>query len=119
MVRPPRPHDRLPRAAGIDAIAGPFGDFKNDNAYVKQATWAASLDAVGKWCIHPNEIPLANDVLGPSPRKIEQAQRMVDLYSESVAKGAGAGAKGGQLVDAATLRICEPVLERARATGRL
>ena len=105
------------RAAGIDAIDGPFGDFRNDKAYLKQATWSASLGAVGKWCIHPNQIPLANDVFAPSPREIEQAQKMVDLYNESVAKGAGAGGKGGQLVDAATLRIYEPVLERARATG--
>ena len=107
------------RAAGIDAIDGPFGDFKNDRAYMKQATYAATLGAVGKWCIHPNQIPLANDVFAPSPREIKQAQKMVDLYNESVAKGAGAGGKGGQLVDAATLRIYEPVLERARATGRL
>ena len=107
------------RAAGIDAIDGPFGDFKNDKCYMKQATWAASLGAVGKWCIHPNQIPLANDVFAPSPREIKQAQKMVDLYNESVAQGAGAGGKGGQLVDAATLRIYEPVLERARATGRL
>ena len=44
---------------------------------------------------------------------------MVDPYNESVAKGSGAGGKGGQLVDAATLRIYEPVLERAKPTGRL
>ncbi len=83
------------RADGIDAIDGPFGDFRNDKAYMKQATWAATLGAVGKWCIHPNQIPLANDVFAPSPREIEQAQKMVDLYNESVAKGAGAGGKGG------------------------
>ena len=127
------------RAAGIDAIDGPFGDFRNDKSYLKQATYAATpaspkkrsnaatLGAVGKWCIHPNQIPLANDVFAPSPKEIEQAQKMVDLYNESVpatmelvvAKGAGAGGKGGQLVDAATLRIYQPVLDRARATGRL
>ena len=84
-----------------------------------QATWAASLGAVGKWCIHPNQIPLANDVFAPSPREIERAQKMVDLYNESLKAGAGAGGKGGQLVDAATLRISQPVLDRARATGRL
>lgn len=39
--------------------------------------------------------------------------------NESLAKGAGPGGKGGQLVDAATFRFSEPVLERARATGRL
>ena len=47
-------------------------------------------------CIHPNQIPLANAVFAPSPREIKQTQKMVDLYNESVAKGAGAGGKGGQ-----------------------
>ena len=79
----------------------------------------ASLGAVGKWCIHPNQTPLANDVLAPSPRETAQAQKTVDLYNESVAKGAGAGRKGGQLLDATTSRIYEPVLERARATGEV
>ena len=71
------------RAAGIDAIDGPFGDFRNDKAYLKQATYAASLGAVGRWCIHPNQIPLANDVFAPSPWEAKQAQKMVDLYRNS------------------------------------
>ena len=107
------------RAAGIDAIDGPFGDFRNDRAYMKQATYAAKLGTVGKWCIHPNQIPLANDVCAPSPREIAQAQKMVDLYNESLKAGAGAGGKGRQLVGAATSRIYQPVLDRARATGKL
>lgn len=107
------------RAAGIDAIDGPFANFKDDKRYVEQATHAASLGAVGKWCIHPNQIPLANDVFAPSPREIEQAQKMVDLYNESLESGAGAGGKGGMLVDAATLRLYQPVLDRARLTGKL
>jgi citrate lyase subunit beta/citryl-CoA lyase len=107
------------RAAGLDAIDGPFANFKDDRAYLKQATHAASLGAVGKWCIHPNQIPLANDVFAPSPREIEQAQKMVDLYHESLEQGAGAGGKGGMLVDAATLRLYQPVLDRARVTGKL
>ncbi len=32
------------------------------------ATYAATLGAGGKWCIYPNQIPLANDVFAPSPR---------------------------------------------------
>ena len=39
------------RVAGID---GAFDDFKNGKAYMKQDTYAATLGAVGKWCIHPN-----------------------------------------------------------------
>ena len=58
------------RAAGID---GPFGAFRNDKACLRQATCAASLGAVGRWCIHPN----------------------VDLYNESMTKGAGPGRRQG------------------------
>ena len=92
---------------------------RNTSTYMRQATYSATLGAVGKWCIHPNQIPLANDVFALSPKEIAQAQKMVDLYNESLETGAGAGGKGGQLVDAATLRIYQPVLDRARATGRL
>ena len=42
-------------AAGIAAIDGPFGDFRNDEAYLKHAT----LDAVNNWRIEPNQIALA------------------------------------------------------------
>ena len=60
-------------AAGTD---DPFGDFSNDNAYLRQATYAANRASVGEWCMHPNQIPLANEVLAPSPKDIEQAQKM-------------------------------------------
>ena len=42
---------------------------------------------------------------------------MAGPYTESVAKGAGAGGKGGQLVAAATLRIHEPVLRGRELLG--
>lgn len=107
------------RAAGVDAIDGPFGNYKDDDGYRKQATYATSLGAVGKWCIHPSQIPLANDVFAPSEREIANAQKMVDAYNASIEGGEGAGGAGGMLVDAATLRMFEPVLERARLMGKL
>ena len=76
---------------------------------LKQTTYGATLGTVASWCSHPNKIPLANDVFAPSPKDIKQAQKMVDPYNESVAKGAGAGGRGGQLVDAATPRITQRV----------
>ena len=84
---------------------------------MKQATYVATLGVVGKWCIHPNQIPFVNDLLAPSPREIRHAQKMVDPYNESVAKGL-VPAASGPVVNAATLRIYGPVLERARATGK-
>jgi len=106
------------RANGIDAIDGPFGNFRDPEGYRREATWAATLGAVGKWAIHPDQIELANDVFAPTPREIENARRMRDAYDAAMKGGAGAAGAGGMLVDAVALRIFDNVLERARLTGR-
>jgi citrate lyase subunit beta/citryl-CoA lyase len=107
------------RANGIDAIDGPFADFRDEDGYRTEATWASALGAVGKWAIHPSQIALANDVFSPTEQEIARAQRMIEQVRVAEQAGAGAAAAGGVMVDAATARIFELVLERARLTGRL
>lgn len=106
------------RANGIDAIDGPFGNFKDPEGYRRDATWAATMGAVGKWAIHPSQIELANDVFAPTPSEIESARKMSEAYEAATRDGAGAAGAGGMLVDAVAVRIFEGVLERARLTGR-
>jgi citrate lyase subunit beta/citryl-CoA lyase len=74
---------------------------------------------VGKWCIHPAQIGIANDVFAPTQGEIGLARRMCEAYEASKQDGQGAAGSGGFLVDAASLRIFEAVLERARRSGRL
>jgi citrate lyase subunit beta/citryl-CoA lyase len=106
------------RAHGIDAIDGPFANFKDPEGYRRDATWAAMLGAVGKWAIHPSQIEIANDVFAPTDREIEAARKMYEAYRAAEQAGAGAAGAGGVLVDAAAQRIFEGVLERARLSGR-
>ncbi len=106
------------RANGLDAIDGPFGNFRDAEGYRREATWAATLGAVGKWAIHPSQIELANDVFAPTPHEIESAKKMKVAYDAATRDGAGAAGAGGMLIDAVVVRIFENVLERARLTGR-
>jgi citrate lyase subunit beta/citryl-CoA lyase len=106
------------RAAGIDAIDGPFANFRDPAGYRRESVWAATLGAVGKWAIHPSQIEIANEVFAPTPKEIDLARRMCDAYTASEQAGAGAAAADGVLIDAATVRIHEAVLERARLSGR-
>ena len=106
------------RAHGLDAIDGPFANFRDPDGYRREATWAAALGAVGKWAIHPSQIEIANDVFAPTEQEIALARRMCEAYRAAEARGAGAAGAGGILVDAAAIRIFEAVLERARLTGR-
>jgi citrate lyase subunit beta/citryl-CoA lyase len=107
------------RAAGIDAIDGPFANFRDPDGYRREATWAGTLGFVGKWAIHPSQIELANDAFSPTEKEIERARKMKDAYEAATRAGAGASGEGGQLIDAVAVRLFENVLERARLTGLL
>ncbi len=105
------------RAAGIDAIDGPYGSIGNDEGYRRESTYAASLGAVGKWCIHPNQIAHANEVFAPTQKELDTAIKMVEAYERSVKADSGVDSADGMLVDAATLRLYQPVIDRARQIG--
>lgn len=107
------------RANGIDAIDGPYPNFTRPDAYRRECIWASTLGAVGKWCIHPSQIEIANDVFAPSEKEIAFARAQVEAYQKATASGEGAGSTGGMLVDAASLRLFQAVLDRARQTGRI
>ena len=107
------------RANGLDAIDGPFANFRDAEGYRTEATWSSTLGFVGKWAIHPDQIAIANDVYAPTEDEITTARTMIDAYRASESSGEGARGVGGTMIDAATARIFEAVLERARLTGKI
>ena len=107
------------RAHGLDAIDGPFANYRDAEGYRREATWASTLGFVGKWAIHPSQIEIANDVFAPTEQEIALARRMCEAYEAASGGGSGAAGAGGILVDAASVRIFEAVMERARLTGRV
>ena len=107
------------RANGLDAIDGPFANFRDPDAYRKDAGWAATLGFAGKWAIHPSQIEIANEVFAPSDEEIATAKKMIEAYQQAERGGDGAKAVGGMMIDAATARIFENVIERARLADKL
>lgn len=105
------------RAAGVDPIDGPYANFGNADGYREQCAWSATLGAVGKWCIHPSQVPIANEVYAPTSEEIERATRVITAVREAEEGGDGAASVGGVMLDAATTRIFELVLERAKLCG--
>ena len=105
------------RASGLDAVDGPFANFRDPDGYRREAGWAATLGAVGKWAIHPSQIEIANEVFAPTPSEIERARSVVEAVRSAEAAGEGAANLGGMMIDAATARIFETILDRARRAG--
>ncbi|MER7542563.1 CoA ester lyase [Spirillospora sp. NPDC127506] len=105
------------RTNGIDAIDGPFAGIADPAGYRAVAWQAAALGAAGKWCIHPAQIALANEVFAPARAEIDKAIAVLAALREAEEKGLGAATYRGGLIDAASRRGYEAVIERARMCG--
>ena len=101
------------RIAGIDAIDAPYPDYKDLSGYERDARRASLLGYTGKWAIHPDQVPIANEVYAPTADEIARAERNVAAYREAEAKGRGAVGVNGVLVDAAHVKMAEQTLARA------
>ena len=102
------------RANGVRPIDGPFGDFKDDAAYKAAARRAAVLGCDGKWAIHPAQIPLANEVFSPSAAEVEKAKRIIVAMEAAVREGKGAVALDGRLIDIASIKQAEVLVETSK-----
>ena len=97
----------------IDAIDAPYPGYKDLSGYERDARRASLLGYTGKWAIHPDQVPIANEVYAPSADEIARAERNVAAYRDAEAKGRGAVGVNGVLVDAAHVKMAEQTLARA------
>ena len=102
------------RANGLRPVDGPFGDFQDADGYRAAAKRAAILGYEGKWAIHPSQIALANAVMSPSEAEIKKAQRILAAMKEAEAQGKGAVSLDGRLIDYASIRQAESLVEKAK-----
>jgi len=102
------------RANGLRPVDGPFGDFKDSEGYKAAAKRAAVLGCEGKWAIHPSQIDLANEVMSPSKAEVTKAQRILEAMGEAEKAGKGAVSLDGRLIDYASIRQAEVLVEKSR-----
>jgi citrate lyase subunit beta/citryl-CoA lyase len=105
------------RAVGCDAIDGPYGDYGDPEGYRESATRAKLLGIDGKWCIHPSQVAIANEVFAPSKEQFDHAERMLAAYDEAVRAGRGAASLDGKMIDEASRKMAEKLAARGRAAG--
>lgn len=105
------------RAYGLRPIDGPFGDFQDPDGYSAAAKRVAILGYEGKWAIHPSQIELANQVFSPSDDEVNKAQRIMEAMAEAKAEGKGAVSLDGRLIDIASIKMAENLLQKAAQIG--
>jgi len=106
------------RAYGLRPIDGPFGDFKDPDGYRLAARRGAALGIEGKWAIHPSQIALANEVFSPPPAEVDRAKRILVALDEAAREGRGAAQLDGRMIDAASARMAQNIVQMSEAIAK-
>jgi len=101
------------RAHGLRPIDGPFGDFSDPDGYAANAKRSATLGCEGKWAIHPSQVDLANECFSPSDEEVTKAKRIIEAMEQAQKEGKGAVALDGRLIDIASIKQAEVMVQKA------
>jgi citrate lyase subunit beta/citryl-CoA lyase len=93
------------RSYGMLRTVADYGDL---DAVEKSAREARAFGFDGASCVHPSVVPILNRAFSPSQDALDHARRLIAAAEEAKARGEGAFAFEGKMVD-------EPVVKRAQA----
>jgi citrate lyase subunit beta/citryl-CoA lyase len=103
------------RAAGIQAIDGPYLGTRDDEDLRAAAMHARTLGFDGKWAIHPGQLDALREAFTPTEEEVADAREVLDALDRAAADGAGAVGAGDRMLDEALARSARRVLARAGA----
>jgi len=101
------------RAAGLQAIDGPYARIDDADGLLAAARLARALGYDGKWTVHPDQIEPLAEVFSPSAAEFERAAAMLAALEQG-----GSARFEGEMIDEANRRMAERVVRAGRAAGR-
>ena len=84
-------------AIGVAAIDGVYTEFRNAEGLRRESDEARGDGFTGKLAIHPDQIPVINEVFTPTEAEVQWAHRVVRAFQG--AAGAGVTQLDGQMID--------------------
>jgi citrate lyase subunit beta / citryl-CoA lyase len=101
------------RAQGLLALDGVYPDLKDAAGFEQQCAQARALGFDGKTLIHPDQIPPANRIFGPTHEAIRHAEKICAAWRADAHKGVTV--VDGQMIEALHLQQAERTLALAQA----
>ena len=100
---------------GLDLLDVPWLNLGDPDGLAVEARASAALGFTGKAAIHPDQIPVVNDIFSPSADEIARARRIVEAFRES---DTGLLMVDGELIELPVLRTMHRTLAIADRLGR-
>jgi citrate lyase subunit beta/citryl-CoA lyase len=106
------------RAAGLQAIDGPYAAIGDLPGLAEASASAAALGFDGKWVVHPDQIECVNAAFSPTQQEYDHAERILDAYEHATgAQRRGAVMLDGEMIDEASRKLALATAARGRAAG--
>jgi citrate lyase beta subunit/acyl dehydratase len=105
------------RAAGLQAIDGPFLRLGDRLALARAARAARELGFDGKWAIHPQQVEPLNEAFGATESELRWAGAVTEALEAASARGDAAVRVEGAMVDEAMRAHAERLLTLPRRTA--
>lgn len=106
------------RAAGLQAVDGPYLAVRDVEGFRRAAGRAAGLGYDGIWVLHPAQVEAANEAFTPTPDELARAQEVLGAYEHATSAAGGqrgAVLHGAEMLDEASRKMALAVLARARS----
>jgi len=104
-------------AAGVEAIDTVFIDIADTGGLARECHEGVAMGFAGKISIHPGQIEVINAAFTPSRNDAEEALALIAAFAEHAARGVGAFAWKGQMMDQPHLSRARKIADRARHAG--
>lgn len=106
------------RSAGLQAIDGPYAKIRDLDGYRVVATRSRMLGFDGKWVLHPDQIPIANEIYTPDQDAYERAEAILEAYEKATTlERRGAVMFGDEMIDEASRKMAAVTAEQGRRAG--
>lgn len=99
--------------AKLFAYDGAWPDLHDMDGFSREAEMAKRLGFLGKSCIHPRQVEVANRIFDRAD-EVAAARRILDAAKAAAAAGRGAFLLDGKMIDAPAIAQAEAVLAGAR-----
>ncbi len=92
-----------------------YADVANTDGYRQEALQARKLGFLGKTCIHPSQVSIANEVFSPTEQEIAWAEKVVAAATQNDVNGAYL--VDGKMIDAPFVARAQSIINQAKTRG--
>ena len=103
------------RAFGLDVIDGVYNNLSDMDGFRLECEQGRDLGMDGKTLIHPNQLPVADEIFSPSAAEVEQARRILGAFALPENASKGVISLDGRMVERLHAEMAERVVAIADA----